>query len=301
MPAKLTVELDAKTDKARQKIREAIEGASSPSGDGQAASGDGQAALSQPALGLSKTFSKLDQSAGEFDRRLVTRAFAGLAVGMATSYAARYFDEGSTGRKAMEYGGAAISAASSGAAAGAALGPGGAVAGALTGGVIGLLKTYFDKEGERSEKLEDFEKSEKIYDGVKKWEARFKELAENKDLDAINADLARFREREQEFIQGTRDAIENGEYEKAEDYQRNLNWVRGRQDMLTGLKDKLDKEGDPKAGRASFSAVDSISRIGDNFGGGDVGRETLNTAKDQLSVLRRIEEKTGSQGGSTWQ
>lgn len=133
---KLTVELDAQTAKAQQQIRKAVEGATAEAAAPGGGIGGG-AKLDLAAERTAKSFEKLDRTAEGFDKRMlsVTRAFAGLAVGMATSYASRYFAEGSGARKAMDYGGAAITGASAGMTAGMALGPYGAAAGAIIGGL----------------------------------------------------------------------------------------------------------------------------------------------------------------------
>ena len=300
---KLTVELDAQTAKAQQQIRKAVEGATAEAAAPGGGIGGG-ANLDLAAERTAKSFEKLDRTAEGFDKRMlsVTRAFAGLAVGMATSYASRYFAEGSGARKAMDYGGAAITGASAGMTAGMALGPYGAAAGAIIGGAGGLVKTGLDKSAERSEKMAEFEKSEKIYESMSKWQKKLGELSESLDVDELNRILANLKETEQTFIKGAKDAIEGERYGEAETYQRNLGDARNRQSQIEALLKQAEKKDERPAFRESMSAVDSLSRLGGNFGGGgDVARDQLKTQQEQLNVLKRLEEKQDKKGSTTWQ
>lgn len=289
MAKKLTVEVDAETSKAKRKIQELAE-------TGVAG---GESAAGAAAEKTAKSLNKLEQSAGGLDKRMlgVTRAFAGMAAGMAASYAARYFAEGSSARTAMDYGGAALSGAGAGAMAGTAFGPAGALIGAGVGAAASAGKTYLDKSAEQAEKLADFEKSEKIYESVKAWQDKLLELTETMNRSEIERILSNLKETEQTFKTRTTEAIEGGRYGEAADYQRNLGDVRNRQGQLEALLRNLDKATKP---RESFAALDSLSRIGASFGGGDLGRDQLNVQREMAQTLRSIDQKTKT-GGSTWQ
>ncbi len=297
--SKLTVEIDAETSKAQQKLREAVGSAAVDIGGGPG--GGGLGASTDKAA---RSLDKLDKSAQSFDSRLVsvTRAMAGMAVGMATSYASRYFEEGSTARKAMEYGGAAISGATAGATAGATLGPWGAVAGGVAGLATGVGKTYLEKDAAKTERLAEFEKSEKIFESLAAWNEKVRSLSESLDVGEIKTILDNLKASEGKVVGWTRDAIEGERYTEAGDHQRALADIRRRQEQMQALLREAEKpkEGGP-AFRASTSAVDALSRIGGNFGGGvDLSRDQLQTSKDQLNVLKSIEQKTG-RGNVAWQ
>ena len=191
MAKKLTVEVDAETTKAKRKIQELADaGGSSAGADASPAIDKAARALSGAAEKTSRSFGKLDEASQGMNRQMlsVTRAFAGMATGLAMSYASRYFEEGSTGRNAMEYGGAIISGASFGAKAGSALGPYGTIGGMVVGGTVGAAKTYLDKEGEMESRLADFEKSERIFAGISAWQTKLRELSEQ-----MNTEASRFR------------------------------------------------------------------------------------------------------------
>jgi len=259
----------------------------------------GESAAGAAAEKTAKSLNKLEQSAGGLDKRMlgVTRAFAGMAAGMAASYAARYFAEGSSARTAMDYGGAALSGAGAGAMAGTAFGPAGALIGAGVGAAASAGKTYLDKSAEQAEKLADFEKSEKIYESVKAWQDKLRELTETMNRSEIERILSNLKETEQTFKSRTTEAIEGGRYGEAADYQRNLGDARNRQGQLEALLRNLDKATKP---RESFAALDSLSKIGASFGGGDLGRDQLNVQREMAQTLRSIDQKTKT-GGSTWQ
>ena len=218
------------------------------------------------------------------------------------SYALRYFAEGSTGRNAMEYGGATLTGASSGAMAGMALGPWGAAAGAAVGGAVGAAKTYLDKEGEMESRLADFEKSERIFAGISAWQAKLRELSEQMNTEEIKTILANLKNTEQTFKTRTVEAIKGERYQEAADYQRNLGDIRQRQQQLEALLRKAEAEAKkpstPEA-RASMDALDSLARVGGNFAGSDAGfRDLQRVNEKQVALLEKIEAKTGKGAGT---
>ena len=305
MAKKITVEVDAETTKAKRKIQELAEtGGSSAGADASPAIDKAARALSGAAEKTSRSFGKLDEASQGMNRQMisVTRAFAGMATGLAMSYASRYFAEGSTGRNAMDYGGAIISGASSGAMAGMALGPQGAAVGAVVGGTVGAAKTYLDKEGEMESHLADFEKSERIFAGISAWQAKLRELSEQMNTEEIKTILANLKNTEQTFKTRTVEAIKGERYQEAADYQRNLGDVRQKQQQLEALLRKAEAEAKkpstPEA-RASIDALDSLARVGGNFAGSDAGfRDLQRVNEKQVAILEKIEAKTGKGSGT---
>ena len=305
MAKKLTVEVDAETTKAKRKIQELADaGGSSAGADASPAIDKAARALSGAAEKTSRSFGKLDEASQGMNRQMisVTRAFAGMATGLAMSYASRYFAEGSTGRNAMDYGGAIISGASSGAMAGMALGPQGAAVGAVVGGTVGAAKTYLDKEGEMESRLADFEKSERIFAGISAWQTKLRELSEQMNTEEIKTILANLKNTEQTFKTRTVEAIKGERYQEAADYQRNLGDVRQKQQQLEALLRKAEAEAKkpstPEA-RASMDALDSLARVGGNFAGSDAGfRDLQRVNEKQVALLEKIEAKTGKGSGT---
>ena len=305
MAKKLTVEVDAETTKAKRKIQELAEtGGSSAGADASPAIDKAARALSGAAEKTSRSFGKLDEASQGMNRQMlsVTRAFAGMATGLAMSYASRYFEEGSTGRNAMEYGGAMLAGGSSGAMAGMAFGPVGAAIGAAGGAAIAAGKTYLDKEGEMESRLADFEKSERIFAGISAWQTKLRELSEQMNTEEIKTILANLKNTEQTFKSRAVEAIKGERYQEASDYQRNLGDVRQRQQQLEALLRKAEAEAKkpstPEA-RASMDALDSLARVGGNFAGSDAGfRDLQRVNEKQVALLEKIEAKTGKGSGT---
>lgn len=148
MAKKLRAELDVDVGKAKRQLRSAGETVLSGSG---AAS-----AVPDQASKAAKRLDNLGAAADRTNARLAAagKAFAGMAAGLAVSYAAKQMRPGGA-RDAVEYGGAAIT----GAAAGMAFGP----LGAAIGGLTGLLKTYLDKSSAKADMLKDYEQGEAVY------------------------------------------------------------------------------------------------------------------------------------------
>ena len=304
MAKKLTVEVDAETTKAKRKIQELAEtGGSSAGADASPAIDKAARALSGAAEKTSRSFGKLDEASQGMNRQMisVTRAFAGMATGLAMSYASRYFEEGSTGRNAMEYGGAMLAGGSSGAMAGVAFGPVGAAIGAAGGAAIAAGKTYLDKESEMESRLADFEKSERIFEGISAWQTKLRELSEQMNTEEIKTILANLKNTEQTFKSRAVEAIKGERYQEASDYQRNLGDVRQKQQQLEALLRKAEAEAKKPSApetRASIDALDSLARVGGNFAGGEQGfRDLQRVNEKQVAILEKIEAKTGKGAG----
>lgn len=165
---KLKVELELETAKAKRQAKEFEQTAGSGGGSSSAQGGK------KLAESLDKAARSAEKSAGAFDKMSgtsarLTRGFAGIAVGMATSYAANY----ATGKtkNALEYGGSGISGAVSGAMMAG-------LPGAIAGGLAGVIKTYMDKNNEASKMTEDFRKANDTYEEGRLWQAKVEKMTD---------------------------------------------------------------------------------------------------------------------------
>lgn len=281
---KLTIEVDAKTDKAKRKI-EAMGGESSI---------DGQAGLGQ----LSKSLDKAAKAADRFDGDIgkasssmtkMVRGFAGMGVGLAASYAAGHMQQGAA-RNAVEYGANAIQGASAGFMMG---GPWGAVA----GGAIGLAKTYLDKDAEQSAYTKAFDEAEQRYSSAKAWREKFSSLTSldgQAGLDQLKAELAKYREAESKIKDSVSAFAEKGEYDNADHQRESLAENRSRQNQLEAAISALEKTIEKDIPHRTGGAADALTRIGGMGAGGTV-EDMSHLASEQLDVLKRIEQKTGAQ------
>lgn len=288
---KLTIDVDAKTDKAKSKLKalSQVEGSGASAAPG--------------ADNLSKSLDKAAKSASDFDSGLgrangsmsrLVRGFSGMAVGLAASYAAGHMQQG-TARTAVEYGAAGLQGASAGFMMG---GPWGAAAGAG----VGLLKTYLDKSAEQAAYTKAFEESEQRYASAKAFRDKFSSMTSGNDatakLDQLRAELAHYQEAEGKIKDSITAFADKGEYDNANHQRESLNENRSRQNQLETAIKSIEKglEGANKL-RTGESAVDALGKIGGNFAGGAMPVYTR-LAEEQLDVLRRIEQKTGA---SPWQ
>lgn len=174
MAKKLRAELDVDVGKAKRQLRSAGETVLSGSG---AAS-----AVPDQASKAAKRLDNLGAAADRTNARLAAagKAFAGMAAGLAVSYAAKQMRPGGA-RDAVEYGGAAIT----GAAAGMAFGP----LGAAIGGLTGLLKTYLDKSSAKADMLKDYEQGEAVYKASRAQMKKYRDLT---DPSRNNGDVSRY-------------------------------------------------------------------------------------------------------------
>ena len=300
MAKKLKYDVEVDTGKAEQDLKRV---ASIDSTGGGAAAGSDRAARS-----LSQSLDRAARSAKSFDEgargasasmsRLV-RGFGGMALGLAASYAAGHMEHGAA-KTGVEYGSAAIQGASAGFALG---GPWGAAA----GGVVGLIKTYLDKRGEIKTASNDFERGEYVHQNTREWALRFEGLTDVKKnggisatLDGLNKELEHFKEVVAKNAEDVRAKIQDGDFEGAALDREALQANRGRQEQIEDSIRALEQQLESSRPRESFSALDSLSRLGASFGGGDLGRDQLNVQREMASTLKSIDQKTKT-GGSTWQ
>lgn len=285
MARKLKVELEVETEKAKRKIVGMADGASGASPVDSAAQKTARE-LEKAAKGARDLGDAAGR--GSVNMKAAVRAFGGLAIGMSAQYSARYLEEGSTARNAVEYGAGALQGASVGMMAG----PWGAAAGAA----LGLGKTFFDKSGQNAQALKDFETSERRYREAQGWKGKFDAMTGKGDYEA---ELARLREAEAKIAETVRQFTEKGAFGKANHQIESLNINRQRQAQLDAAIKTADDKSRETEQRTMSGAVDALSRVGGAFAGSGTGDALLRTSQEQVSILRSIERKTG--GGATWQ
>ena len=310
---KLNVELDIETSKAKQKIKTLGEDAGSAY---LAGSADRAAkALDSTASSANKLTQASKMSAERL--RSIATAFGGLGIRMATAYAASNMQEGSAGQTAVQVGGGAIAGALQGAVAGPL--------GALAGGIMGLTTELISanakaREAERARReaiiatcdanREQLEALWAAEERTHKFKEAIKELTSVEDISERKTRIqAEIEKKEKEVrakdsdLMGATDHFWGGK-DGGEKFKK----LMGERQSLTGELEQLRNlleaaDGDKKQGpafRVSETATDALTRIGGNFGGGDVNKEILDTAIKSLETLSNIEKNT-KKGGSTWQ
>jgi len=211
---KLEVELD--TAKAKRQKKE-LEAESPSSGASVSAASPSMERASRQIKGLGESA----QATG-INMKAAGKAFAGMAVGLAAGYAAKNMKAGGA-RDAVEYGGAAVG--------GAAMGMMFGLIGAAIGGLVGVMKTYFDKQGDVKLATEDFQKSEDDYEDARLFQAKMRKLSEvdpaavgltneeaNADqrkkveerLETVKAEAVKLFEEQNKIIAETNQLLKNG-------------------------------------------------------------------------------------------
>jgi len=303
MAKKLTVEVDAETSKAKRKIQGLAEsgGSSGPGGP--------PSPVTPAAAGAAKSLDRLGKSAseGSANLRAMTKVFGGMAVRMATSYAAQRMEEGSAGRVAVDAGGAAVA----GALQGSVAGPLGALAGAVMGLTQSLMEASAQEAARKNalqdvnmanrEQLETLLKAEQRTEkfkatldaltnaedgGVRRMEARAL-LDEKRRALALNADE----------LTGQSGKFD-GDDKKFRAALAERSTLKSEIAQLESLLDRKDPKKPAGGPSMSFSALDSLSRVGGNFAGGDQGfRDLQRVNEKQVAILEKIEAKTGKGAG----
>ncbi len=263
---KLKVELELDTAKAKAQAKSLAETAGGGSSSSGGASRLG-AALDKAAKSAEKSASSFDGMNGKAAQ--LTRGFAGIAVGMATSYAANYVTNPNA-RAGLEYTGSAVTGAVGGA---MMAGP----IGAALGGLAGVLKTYMAKEGEKSAMSKDFETGEAVYAATYRDNQKFKELSSTKEGTDIAGNLSKVKEMLDNYAKSAAKFVEqiraemkkaNPDKELIAKLQRNLNYARQQIGRYENLQDTLETQLDvPKNDRESFSSLDSLTKVGGYFYG----------------------------------
>lgn len=258
MARKLRVELDVDAENAKRKVKNAI-GEASATG-GASVSGGASGAADEAAKSLKNLGSAAKET--NVNMKSVAKAFTGIGVGLATSYAASYMKPGA-GRDAVEYGASALTGAAMGAMVG---GP----VGAVVGGAAGIAKTYLDKEGERRQLSEDFEKSEKIYSAAKAQMDRLAELTDTRkgggtvaSLAALRKGMENYEKSVESFVAEVRKELEKSSIDKDRiaDLRRNIGYSRQMAERYKAAIEQIEAKGSG-AFRGSTSATDSLQKIG---------------------------------------
>ena len=257
---KLKVELELETARAKAQAKSLAETA----GGGSASSAGGArlgAALDKAAKSAEKTASSFDGMNGKAAQ--LTRGFAGIAVGMATSYASNYVTNPNA-KAGLEYTGSAVTGAVGGA---MMAGP----IGAAIGGLAGVLKTYMEKEGEKSAMSKDFETGEAVYAATYRDNQKFKELSSTKEGTDIAGNLAKVKEMLDSYAKSAAAFVEqiraemkkaNPDKELIAKLQRNLNYSRSQIARYEGLQDTLESLDTKQNDRESTTALDALSKVG---------------------------------------
>lgn len=310
---KLTIEVDADTKKAQQKLAQLNAGGDAAGGgaaDAAARSADKAAkALDKAAKGADG----LGESAkaGAANLQGMAKLFGGMAIRMAAGFAAQNMQDGAA-KTAV----GAVGSIAGGAMAGAAFGPWGAVAGGALGAgeaIVGAVGAANARQAAIDKYSDEFDRSERSYADSRAFADRLEALTKvEKGFDdfagriaEISAELEKYREVEKTLVANVRAFAEAGDLDKAGLQSGYLNGNRQRQAQLEAAAKAMEAQQQAAAGRTgpafrvSTDALDALSRIGGGTGGGDWARQQLEAQKETVTVLRSIDRKTN--GGATWQ
>lgn len=314
---KATLELD--TSEARRKLRRDLSMSTSGSGssdsasrvdkslekvatsaDKAAAAADKAAASTEKtAAANGKAAASADKTASQFDQSLksVSKAalgFAGLAVGLAASYAANYVEDPNLSL-GVKYAGNTLAGASTGLSVGRFLGPKGMVLGAIAGAGAGAAKTYFENKGENSAMSKDFEQAEAIYADMRQKNKQFKKLSSTKTGVDIASNLSTARKLIEDYTKETASLVEKvrNELKKTAPkreliakLRREIDTNRGEIRRYEALVEHLDEMN--KKPRESMAALDSLTKIGGI------------AASPAAAIAEAAEAVTGSTGGGSF-
>ncbi len=305
MATKIEYEVSVDTAKAKRRLRtdlSTIEAGAPGRAAAPSASAVGESA-DKAARSLSNLASSSERASPAISAAV--RAFAGLGISMAASYAANALPEGSAAAKGIGYAGSIAG----GALAGSALGPWGAAGGAVIGGVKQLL----EDTGKENSALLDFNASELRHREAVEWKERLQSLTDLGDSQAqelleeklrqVRDALAQKKEAEAKIVEDIRQYIENGEYYSANFAQQSLAANRSQQAQLDAaeqqMQKRLDSLGEDRELAPSHSPIDSLSRIGADFVGAQaaVSESIARNTERTNSILGRIERKM-SKGGT---
>lgn len=252
----------------------------------------------------------------------VAGSFGGMLAGTAVRALALKQPEGSTTQKALDWGGGALQGAGHGAMMGSMFGPLGTAIGALAGAANALMNKFLDEQ-EAEKKKQDALKAT----NAANHEFAYAMFAAQKRTDEFRTMIEHLgdtevslSDRQKEVAEEIKKRMEEEKHLKSElslnsgidateedqklfqkqvkEYQTNHAELERLQQMQKTLANEPDKKvvGD----HGIMQATNALAHIGGMFAGGDVGRDQLAVAKDQLSILKSIDQKTKS-GGATWQ
>lgn len=306
---KLRVELEVDTTKAKQKVARDF----AETGGGGAGGG-----VSGEASQAARSLKELSNGAREANGNMKSaiKGFAGMALGLAASYAASKMEPGSLGQRAVGAFGTVASSAMTGAMLGSAVPGVGTAAGAAVGTGIGVAKAAVDWSAadDAAKKAKDEQmRSIETWERVRKQTREFRELLDsltNAETDAadrmaqLNEELQKRREFEADVAQKQRHAVATGNEallaEATSKRQRNAAEI----DALESALKQMGKSKPGGGGAADWHGVDALSAVGGMFAGSGAGARAIedlaDTADEQLKVLKSIERNT-QDGGATWQ
>ena len=314
MAKKLTVEVDADVSRAKRKVQQDLGGTVEATGSSPVPAA---ARRTADALdGAARASKGLDEAArqGSSNLRAMTKAFGGMALGMATRYAAKGMQEGSAEQTAVS----AVGGAASGAMMGSAFGP----LGALAGGLMGLASALLDaKQAEdmrteaikstaraNREQLEDLWKAE---DRTAAFKQQLKELGNisgdsSSKIERITAALAAKKSElsanDAQLHETSSETVASKDRnETFGKLMRERSTIKGEISQLEALLEAASRKTGGATPRESMSALDSLARIGGGNSGGDFAREQLSVQREMAGTLKSIDQKTKQNGGSTWQ
>lgn len=306
MAKKLTVEVDADVSRAKRKVQELADACGGGSGGGSAVVSSEADKLSRSLKDAAANTQRLGDRSKASAEQLVgmTRAFTGLAIGMAATYASRQFGDDSSIGRAIGYVGSTVTGATTGAMAGKVLGPQGMVVGAVVGAVGGAYGQYSqnaktDEEKAKAEK----ELRDANLESIETWEkarartAAFREELEKltKSESGLSDAIAKREAEDRRLADAQRESLGDAKRLSALSRARQAN--AGEMDALRSALKALGSKEVAEAFRPALGAMDSLARIGGDMGGGSLN-DLASTAREQLATLKSIERKTG---GATWQ
>lgn len=289
---KLKVEVELETAKAKQQLGRM---------------GDGVGSSAPPST---RSTDKLAEATTLNTRQMMTmtRAFSGMALGLAASYSARYFDQGSAAEKALGYAGSVLSGASAGAMMGAAAGPWGMGIGALLGGGIAAGKKYLDDDKERQDAIDEYNRAEDRREGNEKFANLLKRITSPFNSEGIGTKLARLSDQYVTYLTAieslkeiVNQELSDGKMEQATRHMSDLEILRQRKNAIMSVAEKMDNSatGGP---RSSMVATDALMKLGGGFGlpqSGSVGTIDFPEGPQIIRLLEDIRANTGKKG-STW-
>lgn len=303
MAKKLTVEVDADVSRAKRKVQELADTSGTGSGGGAAVVSSEADKLSRSLKDAATNTQRLGDKAKMSSDQVIsmTRAFTGLAIGMAATYASRQFGEDSSIGRTIGYVGSTVTGATTGAMAGKVLGPHGIAVGAVVGAVGGAYGQYSQNAKTDEEKAKAAkELRDANLESIETWEkARARTAAFREELEKLTksesglADAIAKREAEdRRLADAQRESLADAKKLSALNRERQAN--AGEMDALRAALRALGSKEVAEAFRPALTAMDSLARVGGGNGG-----ESLRIERDQLAVLRSIDQKTGK--GGTWQ
>lgn len=297
---KLKAELEVDTSKAKQKVaREFAETG------GSGAGGD----VSDAAGKAAKNLQDLSNGAKEanVNMKSAVKAFAGMGIGLAASYAASQMEQGSMGQRAVGY----LGAAASGAMKGSEAGPWGAAVGAG----IGIIKEGLSQDAQdqaAAKAKEDQLRSIETWERARTQTQAFKETLEQltkeggdaeAKMAALTAEIEKRKEIDANLAVTQRQGVERGNGALLAEATRRRQANASELDALNALMKQMGgRKGG--GGGVSWDGVDALSSVGGMFAGGGAGARALDdiaaSTAETVKVLKEIERNTDG-GGATWQ